>query len=169
MFAPPPPPVAASIPSGATEPDAAPPALPAPATPVATAKAAACERSDYPLRLFVQIYDEASRESATAVVRALQDALGDALRVAPIEDVTRSAALRSQRRPVPWPQPTLIVHDPAERACAGELAALVRAALPPVSGRDAGVWVRDLPRTLTPSRGVIELWIPPYEGAAAAK
>lgn len=167
--APPPPPVAASIPSGATEPDAAPPALPAPATPVATAKAAACERSDYPLRLFVQIYDEASRESATAVVRALQDALGDALRVAPIEDVTRSAALRSQRRPVPWPQPTLIVHDPAERACAGELAALVRAALPPVSGRDAGVWVRDLPRTLTPSRGVIELWIPPYEGAAAAK
>lgn len=167
--APPPAPAAAPPPApAATSTGAADEPAAAPVEPAAVAGAAACERSDYPLRLFVQIYDEASRDPATSVVRALQDRLGDALRVAPIENVTRSAALRNQRRPVPWPQPTLIVHDPEERACADQLATLVRAALPPVSGRDPGVWVRDLPRSLTPSRGVIELWIPPHEGAATA-
>ena len=131
--------------------------------------AAACGQGERPTRLFVQIYDEASREPAAAVVRALRKATDDMIRVAPIENVTRAAALRDQRRPVPWPQPTLIVHDPADRACAVELAATIRATLPVVSGRDPGVWVRDLPHTLKPSPGVIELWIPPSEGAAAAK
>ncbi|MCB2022965.1 MAG: hypothetical protein KDG44_19360, partial [Burkholderiaceae bacterium] len=115
------------------------------------------------------IYDEASREVAKAVVRALRNDTDDALRVAPIENVTRAAALRDQRRPVPWPQPTLIVHNPGEHACAVALAATIRATLPAVAGRDPAVWVRDLPRTLTPSPGVIELWLPPSDGAAAAK
>ena len=128
----------------------------------------ACERNERPVQVFVQIYDEASRDAANAVVRALRKDSGDVLRVAPIENVTRAAALRDQRRPVPWPQPTLIVHDPVDHACAVELAATVRAALPAVGGRDAGVWVRDLPRTLKPSPGVIELWIPPRDGESAA-
>ncbi len=157
--------------TGVERPTAAQGAAPAPAVPVAppAAPQAACERNDRPVQLFVQIYDEASRESANAVVRALRKDTGDALRVAPIENVTRAAALRDQRRPVPWPQPTLIVHDPAEHACAVQLAATVRATLPAIGGRDPGVWVRNLPRTLKPSPGVIELWIPPRDGAAAAK
>jgi hypothetical protein len=113
------------------------------------------------MQLFVQIYDEISRDAANAVVRALRSGSSNALRVAPIENVTRSAALREQRRPVPWPQPTLIVHDPGDRRCAQELATTIRATLPSVSGRDSSVWVRDLPRTLKARPGVIELWIPP--------
>ena len=146
---------------------AAPPAMPVPTIPAAP-PTAACGQGERPTRLFVQIYDEASRDAAAAVVRALRQATDDGVRIAPIENVTRAAALRDERRPVPWPQPTLIVHDPAEHACAVELAATVRATLPVVSGRDSNVWVRDLPRSLKPSPGVIELWIPPRESAAAA-
>jgi len=151
-------------------------AVPAPAAPPATvpatapqaAPANACERSAKPLQLYVQIYDEASREAAGAVVRALQKEAGDALRIAPIENVTRAAALRGQRRPAPWPQPTLIVHDPADRPCAAELGQTIGATLPAAAGRDASVWVRDLPRSLNPRSNVIELWIPPREPAAQA-
>ena len=42
----------------------------------------------------------------------------------------------------------------------------IRAVLPAVPGHDAGVWVRELPRSLKPQNGVIELWIPPREAAA---
>ncbi len=153
---------AVPVPAPAPPPAAA-PALPAQATP-----ASVCARDGKALQLYVQIYDEASREAAGAVVRALQKEAGDALRIAPIENVTRAAALRDQRRPVPWPQPTLIVHDPADRACAAELGKSIRATLPAVAGRDAAVWVRDLPRSLKPSSRVIELWIPPREPAAQA-
>lgn len=139
------------------------------AAPGATSRVAACERGARPARLFVQIYDEASREPAAAFVRVLRDEAAGAVRVAPIENVTRSAELRGQRRPVPWPQPTLIVHDPADRACAAEIAALIRTTLPGAGGRDTGVWVRDLPRTLEANPGVIELWIPPRDGAPSAK
>jgi hypothetical protein len=83
-----------------------------------------------------------------------------------VENVARAAELRGQRRPVPWPQPTLIVHNPADHACAVSLATAIRAALPAVPGRDASVWVRELPRSLKPQNGVIELWIPPREAAA---
>ena len=148
------------------------PAPPAPVSPPAGAEPAstanACGQGDHPLRLYVQIYDEASREAAAAAVRALQKDPGEVLRIAPVENVTRSAQLRDKRRPVPWPQPTLIVHDPADRACAAELAATIRGALPAAPGRDGGVWVRELPRSLNPSSGVIELWIPPREAAAKA-
>ena len=145
------------------------PAPPAPPPGVAEVAAqAACGQGERPTRLFVQIYDEASREPATAVIRALRDEFGDAVRVAPIENVTRAAELRGQRRPVPWPQPTLIVHAAADHACAAALAKSIRATLPPVAGHEPGVWVRDLPRSLKPNPGVIELWVPPRESAAAA-
>ena len=120
------------------------------------------------MQLYVQIYDEATRAAALAVVQDLGKAFGDALAIAPIENVTRAAEVRGQRRPAPWPQPTLIVHNAADKACAADLARDVRAVLPPVPGRASEVWVRDLPRSLKPQPGVIELWIPPSEAGSAS-
>ena len=102
------------------------------------------------------------------MVLELQADFGDALAIAPVEDVTRAAQLRGERRPAPWPQPTLIVHNPGDKACAADISESVRAGLPASPGRDASVWVRDLPRSLKPQPGVIELWIPPREAAAKA-
>ncbi|MBP6775916.1 MAG: patatin-like phospholipase family protein [Piscinibacter sp.] len=145
----------------------------APASAAAPAAAAAvqvatCGQDGRRVQLYVQIYDEASRAAATAVVRELSHEFGEALAVAPIENVTRAAEVRGQRRPAPWPQPTLIVHDAADKACAADLAKGVRAVLPAVPGRAPEVWVRDLPRSLKPQAGVIELWIPPREAAPAS-
>ena len=59
------------------------------------------------------------------------------------------------------------MHDPAETPCAKAIAAAIGKVLPVVPGRDNSVWVRNLPRSLKPQNGVIELWLPPREGAAA--
>ena len=77
-----------------------------------------CVREAGNTTLYMQIYDESSRLPATALRQALQPQDGSPLLVAPIENVVRSADLRQQRRPVPWPQPTLVLHDPASRDCA---------------------------------------------------
>ena len=153
-------PASAAPPSSASAPPDAGPRTPSAPEP---APADACVRGAGPLKFYVQIYDEASRPAAAAVVRALQNEAGEALRIAPIENVTRAAALRDQRRPVPWPQPTLIVHNPADRPCAALLAKAIGAALPTLPGRDGSVWVRDLPRSLKAQSSVVELWIPPRE------
>lgn len=140
---------------------AAPPAAEVPA-------AASCGHDGRRVKLYLQIYDEASRAAATAVVRELDAEFGEALAIAPVENVTRAAEVRGQRRPAPWPQPTLIVHNGADKACAAELARSVRGVLPAVPGRATEVWVRELPRSLKPQPGVIELWLPPREGAPRA-
>ena len=146
------------------EDDAAPSATPPAPAPVLPS----CGQAGHPVRLYVQIYDEASRAAASAVVREIAQQWGDAaIGVAPIENVTRSAEVRGQRRPAPWPQPTLIVHGGADKPCAADLATLVRTVLPAAPGRAPDVWVRDLPRSLKAQPGVIELWIPPREAAPA--
>ena len=67
-----------------------------------------------------------------------------------------------QRRPVPWPQPTLIVHEAADQACALSLARAISDALAVQDRNDGGkVWLRALPKSLKPRPGVIELWLPP--------
>ena len=88
--------------------------------------------------------------------------------VAPIENVARSADLRQQRRPVPWPKPTLVLHDPASRDCARAIAGTIGApwVLP---GEVDRVWLRDLPRSLKARPGVIELWLPPVDQAVSEK
>ncbi len=155
-------------PASVPAPTPAPPNTGVPAVPAPEVPASACQRDGGPLKFYVQIYDEASRPAAAAVVRALQGEVGEALRIAPVENVARAAALRDQRRPVPWPQPTLIVHNPADRPCAAQLAKVIGAALPAVPGRDGSVWVRDLPRSLKAQSSVIELWIPPRDQVAGA-
>ncbi|MDH3459987.1 MAG: hypothetical protein OEM00_03225 [Burkholderiaceae bacterium] len=126
------------------------------------ALADACARDEGPVQLYVRIYDEASRNDATALARLLQEQGGRSLLLAPVEDVTRSAALRQQSRPVPWPQPTLIVHEAADQACALSLARAISDALAVQDRNEGGkVWLRALPKSLKPRPGVIELWLPP--------
>lgn len=125
----------------------------------------ACARATGPSTLYIQIYDEASRAPATALRQALQAAAGAPLVVAPIENVVRSADLRQQRRPVPWPRPTLLVHDPASRPCAQAISRYIGApwAASAAPGGIDRVRVRDLPASLQAQPGVIELWLPPQD------
>jgi len=76
--------------------------------------------------------------------------------------VIRSADLRQQRRPVPWPRPTLVLHDPASRDCARAILGYIGAPWV-VPGDVDQVWLRDLPRSLQARPGVIELWLPPSD------
>lgn len=162
-------------PAATPEPTPAPPAggVPPPAVPVPTpeetaaaALQAACRATGVqPLRVYTQVYDEASRNEATTLRQALQQAGGEVLQLTPIENVTRSASLRQQRRPVPWPQPTLVVHQRSDLNCARLLAEHVRQHWGPGNGGE--VWVRELPSSLRTSSGsqrVIELWLPPSTG-----
>ncbi len=131
-----------------------------------------CVREPGRTTLYIQIYDETSRLSATALRQSLQVEADAPLVVAPVENVTRSADLRQQRRPVPWPKPTLVLHDPASRDCARAVLRYIGApwVLPGVLPGDLEpVWLRDLPRSLPARPGVIELWLPPTETAASEK
>ncbi len=125
-----------------------------------------CQREAAHTTLYLHIYDEASRLPATLLRQALNPDSASPLMVAPIENVTRSADLRQERRPVPWPRPTLVIHDPSSRDCARAIARYVGAPWV-VPGQADRAWVRDLPRSLLGTPGVIELWLPPVQAAAA--
>jgi len=125
-----------------------------------------------PLAVYIQVYDEASRRPARGLRQALQRL--DGLNVPPVENVGRSAELRGVRKPVPWPVPTLVVHqdDAASAACARALQSMVQARLESVDAAlrterndaaPAEVWIRPLPEVLqrTGDARVIELWLPP--------
>ena len=116
-----------------------------------------------PIRLYVQIHDETAREVARRVRDALLAAAGERLTIGPAENMIRSAELRHQRKPVPWPQPTFIVDDAGLVPCARALKPVVSQALPPGI---AAPWVSELPRSLKKDqRRVIELWLPPLDAA----
>lgn len=122
-------------------------------------------RGDRPLQVYAQVYDDASRQQARGLRRELQGAGGDELQVAPVEDVARAATLRGARRPAPWPQPTFILHNEAEQRCAEQLLPIVQRAWS-VPGRKAvDVWIRLLPADQPRQDRVIELWLPPRDGA----
>jgi len=143
------------------------PAPPPPSTsPDAAPSLQQCQRNQGRTTLYVHIYDEASRLPATLLRQALHPDDGSPLLVAPIENVTRSADLRQQRRPVPWPKPTLVLHDPASRECARAISRFV--GVPWLLATDTDrVWLRDLPRSLQARPGVIELWLPPLDTATS--
>ena len=109
-------------------------------------------------RLYTQIYDEAMRTRAEQLRQRLQEAGDGQLRVAPIENVTRSAALRQQRPPVPWQQPTLIVHEPQVDACAQVLAQALQQRWGP--SNDSKVVIAPLPARLKSQPKTLELWLP---------
>jgi len=116
--------------------------------------------------LYLQIYDEASRPAATALREVLQAQPGNLVQVAPIENVTRSAELRQQRRAVPWPKPTFVLHDPSSDSCAAALARFIGPPWNDPQGDAEPVWIRGLPRRLQATPGVIELWLPSVTAAA---
>jgi predicted acylesterase/phospholipase RssA len=120
-----------------------------------------------PLQIYTQVYDEASRQLARGLRRQLQQAAGEGVQVAPVEDVTRSASLRGTRRPVPWPHPTFVLHTAAERACAEALRPLIRKAWTVPGRKPVEVWIRQLPggEVAAPGR-VLELWLPRREDAS---
>ena len=131
----------------------------------------ACARATGPSTLYIQIYDEGSRPPAAALRQALQAEAGAPLVVAPIENVVRSADLRQQRRPVPWPRPTLLLHDPASRPCAQAISRYIGVpwAASATPGSINRIRVRDLPASMQAQPGVIELWLPPQESTLAKK
>lgn len=159
------PPAPAPAPAPATAP--APTATPAPSAGAAPEWVAALDpaqaarlQADCPAgtRLYTQIYDEATLPRAEQLRQRLQDAGAGQLHVPPIENVARTAALRQQRPPVPWQQPTFIVHDAALRPCAQALAQVVQQRWS-APGSDK-VWVTGLPAGLKGQPRTIELWLP---------
>ena len=124
------------------------------------------DRSDSFKGLYTQVYDEDSRQHARTLRRALQAAAGDGLQVAPVENVVRSAALRGTRRPVPWPQPTFVLHDRRERPCAEALLPLIARAWTVPGAPPVEVWIRQLPADQVRQERVLELWLPARVDAA---
>jgi hypothetical protein len=123
----------------------------------------ACKRSVGAERsvLYVQVYDETSLRLANQWRQTLLGSLGADLQVAPIENVSRTAELRQQRRPSLWPKPTFLLHDSSGGDCAQALKALLKTQLKPAASDDA-VWIRNLPKSQPNlKKGVIELWLPP--------
>ena len=82
-------------------------------------------------------------------------------RIPRIENVARTAAMRQQRPPVPWRQPTFVVHEASLRPCADALAQLVQPRWSPASRQK--VWVTGLPTGLKGQPGTLELWLPAPE------
>ncbi len=193
----PPPVMSAPIVLGSSAPAPASAAVPAPVPAVASAPppspsplvaswARVCGSASDRVWIYTQVYDDASRDRAERWRARLSDESRSRLLMAPIEDVTRTAELRQTRKPIPWRAPTLIVQDPADRACAQAVAAhitdgLRRAAQvaqaanggadPMVQSTEGAstdgadnattVAVRDLPANLSGRRHVMELWWPP--------
>lgn len=163
--APPPPPPAAAQPSLVA------PAPAPPAAALAQQAAPLCPVTPAPVcravTIYPQIYDDSARERVEALRSAFN---GQGYRLAPVENVTRTAALRGQRRPVPWQQPTFIAHDASARRCAEEMArVLVQGRCWPLAP-GGKPWVTDLPASLKAQPGALELWLPtPPQDRAAAR
>ena len=176
----PPPPAPTPVPAPAGTEPAATDATPTPRAPPVAAQApelvapvadeqAAAIRAQCPdgTRLYTQIYDESARPRADQLRLRLQQASARQVRAAGTENVSRTAAMRQQRRPVPWLQPTFIVHEPALRTCAQALAEAVQTRWPRPEAQTA--WVTDLPAGLKGQPRTIEMWLPtpPADRASA--
>lgn len=161
--APAPAPAGTPGPGPAPAPVPAPVPAPAPSAP-AVSVAAACSSAEGTARLYIQIYDEPSREPANRLRDTLLREGDQRFYAALIENVTRSAELRQRRKPVPWPQPTFIVHDASGWPCARAMADTVQRLWP--TRADRTVWITDLPRGLKATPGAIELWLPPQDSGS---
>lgn len=161
----PPPPAPAPAASGAVSaPAPAPvPAAPAPqAGQVApAAPAAPSPASCQGVRLYTQVYDEPSRAVASELLSGWADLR---MKLPGIENVTATAAAAGNRKPEPWRMPTLVVHNPAQAACAQLLVTRLDQALAARHYKPAQA--RPLPTGLVPTSRVIELWLPPVPAAA---
>jgi hypothetical protein len=107
-----------------------------------------CKTDAGPITIYVQIYDEMMR-ARIEEWRAAYVAI-DSVRLAGIENVTNTSAARGAKEPARWHDPTLLVHLPADTACANALAGYLQK-----------------PPSFHDTRRALELWLPPAEKAAA--
>ncbi len=153
-----------SAPPSPASPPPVPPTAPAPA-PIPAPPALAVCRSDGPVTIYVQIYDEVMR----ARVEEMRKTYGntDAVSFAGIENVASTSLARGAKEPSRWHEPTLLVHRPADSDCANAVADYLQLPLRALYGKDVKIRVRGLPPSFHSTRHVLELWLPPVEKAAA--
>lgn len=112
----------------------------------------------YPVVVYVQVYDEATRKRAAALPWAQ---LKPAATMPGIENVARSARARNADPPKSYLQPSLVVHRMDDQgACA---AALKDWLTPNIAAWYAGtteIELLKLPGAFKPEERVIELWLP---------
>ncbi|VTU31130.1 patatin-like phospholipase family protein [Variovorax sp. PBL-E5] len=101
--------------------------------------------------VYIQLYGPALRDAARAL-REPWHALGAS--VPPVEDVLRTSRQAGRSPPTGHPQPSVIIRDESQRACAQ---ALVQTAASP-TGQP---WtIKLLPRSLKGAADAIEVWLP---------
>ncbi|MCX7279120.1 MAG: hypothetical protein NTZ15_17680 [Burkholderiales bacterium] len=135
-----------------------------PGMPSADELAQACSRPAGKTLVYMQVYDAGSLLAANTLrerIKSVADQVaGATIQIAPVENVVRSADLRQQRRPVPWPRATFLLHDRGDLAAKNCAQVLARFVGEPWSPSGTVPWIRDLPDRLPVTPGVLELWLP---------
>jgi hypothetical protein len=139
----PPPPTTAAAPA------------PAAAAPAPAADSTACAGKT----VYIQIYGPEQRDRVRDLFRKSWQAQGAS--VPPIEDVWASARSNGRSPPVPVSATTVRMHDPDSAKCVSAMLTAV--------GPSTSTWkVEPLSSRLRPTRGVIEVWVPPSPQQAQA-
>jgi len=125
---------------------------------------ASCPVGGDGISLSIRTYDEPTRELARRIRDPLLVRAAKVLTVPSAENVSTTALVQGTRRPVPWPQATLLVQRDDiryRRECVGALQAYLTLTLTALRGGPTEVWLRELPDEPGRRSRVIELWLPP--------
>ena len=109
------------------------------------------------IELYVQVYDEASRDRLKAIEWAT---VRNRVRMLGIENVSITASVRGLKLGAKYTTPTFVLHRQADETCASEIAAWLKSQMElqgPALPKFASV---GLPRGYTPQPRVMELWWP---------
>ncbi len=151
--------------------DAATQALAALQQPAIERIVAACPTGIDAAALSIRTYDEPTRELARRVRDPLLGPAAQVLTVPSAENVTTTALVQGTRRPVPWPQATLLVRrDDREHrpACVEAVRDYLTITLTGQRRVPTEVWLRELPDGPVRRPRVFELWLPPAGNWSAA-
>lgn len=120
--------------------------------PQAAAPALPCASGNPPIRIYIHIYDEATRQPASELAYDLAEALH--VKLPPIENVasTGERASKGKAAPYRWSTPALVYHRDVDPACRDAIRALM-------PGQK--VVTRELPSFYRNNPGMVELWLPP--------
>lgn len=122
-------------------------------------------KTDGPVTVYVQIYDEVMRARLEDLRTAYANI--DTFRFAGIENVASTTAARGAKEPARWHEPTLLVHRSADLDCANAVADFLQQPLRALYTPEVKIRVRGLPPSFNSTRHVLELWLPPNEVKAA--
>jgi len=153
----PPPAPSAAMPTAAPAPAAPAPQEPAAAPQVSLppVEAMACDAVDgIRPRVYIHIYDEASRKPADVLAYRLQARLG--IEPQPVENVVRAANRTSKAAPFVWTTPALVNHGGVSEPCIKAIRAATGGVM-----RSSRVVIRPLPSSYKPNPGMVEVWLPP--------